>query len=321
MTERPEDARRPRVPQRATGVTQSDVTAVVVSHNSAHHLSRLGDTLSASTSPPDRMLAVDNASADATVTRARSAGFEVHETGSNDGFGAACNVGLRLASTEFVLFCNPDVEPSPDAVELLLAALRSNPVAAIAGVAYDKPFLARRFSRISGDVWIFLPAWLQRRCPRFRTEVPVDPREGPVTADYVVGAFMLCRVAALRSVEGFDESFFLYCEEEDLSRRLAKRGWSTLFVPGAEVRHSHSTSSQGVDRSIMAQFLFHSLYLYYRRYHRRAYAELARVIHSCCLVTDRLYRAFTRQPQAYGRGSVRASFRDIDTLRPRDTHG
>ena len=265
------------------------------------------------------MLVVDNASTDETVASAHSAGFEVLETGTNAGFGAACNVGLGMADTEFVLFCNPDVEPSPDAVDLLLAALRSTPTAAIAGVAYDRPFLARRFSRISGDVWIFLPSWLQRRVSRFGTEAAVDPRGGPVVVDYVVGAFLLCRVAALRSVAGFDESFFLYCEEEDLSRRLGKWGWSTLFVPNAVVRHSHSSSSQGVDRSIMAQFLFHSLYLYYRRYHSRAYAELARVVHSCCLAIDRLYRGFTRQPQAYSRASVRASFRDIDSLRPRGT--
>src|SRR4030081_1487080 len=109
-----------------------DVTAVVVTYNSARHIEALGRGLASGSLSPRRMLAVDNASTDDTVIRARSAGFEVLETGSNDGFGAACNVGLRATSTEFVLFCNPDVRPSQQALDHLLAALVDNPTAAIA---------------------------------------------------------------------------------------------------------------------------------------------------------------------------------------------
>jgi N-acetylglucosaminyl-diphospho-decaprenol L-rhamnosyltransferase len=291
------------------------VTAVVVSYNSAHHLPKLGQTLAAGTLVPDRMLVVDNASTDDTVTRGRSAGFEVHEAGRNDGFGAACNVAMRMTTTEFVLFCNPDVSPSSHALELLVAALRETPTAAIAGVSFDQQFLARRFSRITGDIWIFLPAWLQRPLRHFGIEMPVDPTKEQIVVDYVVGAFMLCRVAALRSVGGFDERFFLYCEEEDLSRRLGKRGWMTLFVPSAVVHHKHSTSSKDVDGTVMAQFLFHSLYWYYRKYHSRTYAEFARCVHSTCVIVDRWYRALTHQQQAYGPRTARAPFYSTHKLR------
>jgi GT2 family glycosyltransferase len=291
------------------------VTVVIVSYNSAHHLTRLGAALAAGTVVPNRMLVIDNDSRDDTVARGRAVGFEVHETRSNDGFGAACNVGIRMASTEFVLFCNPDVSPSPTALELLVDALRRTPDAAVAGVAYDEPFLARRFSTITGDVWIFLPNRLQRRLKRFGIEVPVDPGERQVAVDYVVGAFMLCRVAQLRAVGGFDEHFFLYCEEEDLSRRLGERGWRTLFISGATVSHKHSTSSMNVDRTIMAQFLFHSLYWYYRKYHPRVYAELARCVHATCVMVDRSYRALTRQRQAYGPHTAWASFSSTRKIR------
>jgi GT2 family glycosyltransferase len=293
----------------------TEVTAIVVSHNSAHHLPRLGHALAAGTLVPDRMLVIDNGSADETVRRGHLAGFEVYETGTNDGFGAACNIALRMATTEFVLFCNPDVSPSPNALELLVAALRRTPMAAVAGVAFDRPFLARRFSRITGDVWIFLPSWLQRPLRRFATEMPVDPGQEQVVVDYVVGAFMLCRVAALRLVNGFDQRFFLYCEEEDLSRRLGERSWVTLLVPPATVAHNHSTSSKGTDGTVMAQFLFHSLYRYYRKYHSRLYADFSRCVHSLCVILDQGYRAVTHKPQAYGPWTARAPFRSIDSLR------
>jgi N-acetylglucosaminyl-diphospho-decaprenol L-rhamnosyltransferase len=296
----------------------ADVTVVVVTYNSARHLEALGCALASSPLPPRRMLAVDNASTDDSVVRAGSAGFEVLETGSNDGFGAACNVGLRASSTEFVLFCNPDVRPSPDALGRLVAALIDNPTAAIAGVAFDEQYLARRFSRITGGIWIFLPTWLKDPLRRFGIEMPIDPTNEQVVVDYVVGAFMLCRVAALRLVDGFDERFFLYCEEEDLCRRLGEIGWQTLLVPTAGATHETSTSSEGTDGKAMAPFLLHSLYWYYRKYHTRTYAEFGRFVLSICVVIDKGFRAVTRNEQAYGPGTARAPFRGIHSLRDKN---
>lgn len=293
----------------------AEVTSVVVTYNSARHLETLGCVLVSGPLLPRRMLAVDNASTDDTVLRAKSAGFEVLETGSNDGFGAACNVGLHAASTEFVLFCNPDVRPSPDALGRLATALIDNPTAAIAGVAFAKPNLARRFSRITGNIWMFLPTWLQRPLKRVGIEVPIDPTSEQVVVDYVVGAFMLCRASALRLVDGFDERFFLYCEEEDLCRRLGENGWQTLLVPAARATHETSTSSEGTDGKAMAPFLFHSLYWYYRKYHTRIYAECARCVLLVCVVIDKGYRAITRKEHAYGPGTARAPFRSINALR------
>jgi GT2 family glycosyltransferase len=261
------------------------------------------------------MLLIDNASVDDSVSCARLAGFDVHEAGCNDGFGAACNIALHMAGTEFVLICNPDVLPSPTALEQLVTALRGTTTAAVAGAAFDRPFRARRFSRITGNLWSFLPKWLQRPLNRLALEVPIDPDKNYVVVDYVVGAFMLCRTAAVLSVDGFDERFFLYSEEEDLCRRLGKRGWQTIFVPTVTTIHKHSTSSEGVDGAVMAPFRFHSLYWYYRRYHSRVYAELARCTISMCVMIDRTYRALTRRRQVYGPGTITAPFRSIDALR------
>jgi N-acetylglucosaminyl-diphospho-decaprenol L-rhamnosyltransferase len=292
----------------------NEVTAVVVTHNSARHLPALGRALASGSLVPARMLVVDNASVDDTVAQARLGGFDVHETGSNDGFGAACNAALRITDTKFVLICNPDVLPSPTALERLVAALTGTTTAAVAGAAFDRPFQARRFSRITGDLWGFLPGRLQRPLRRFAVEVPVDPSEDHAV-DYVVGAFMLCRAAAVRSVGGFDEHFFLYSEEEDLCRRLGKRGWQTLFVPSVTVTHKHSTSSDGIDGAVMAPFRFHSLYWYYRKYHSRGYAELARCTISICVMMDRTYRALTGQRQVYGPRTAIAAFRSTDAVR------
>jgi N-acetylglucosaminyl-diphospho-decaprenol L-rhamnosyltransferase len=291
------------------------VTAVVVTYNSGRHLAGLARALGSGTLAPPRILAVDNASIDDTVACARAAGFEIIERDSNDGFGAGCNTGLLAASTEFVLFCNPDVQPSRSALERLVAALASTPNAAVAGAALGEPVQARRFSRISASLVGFLPGPIQDRAQRFRRDLPVDQDEEQVVVDYVEGAFMLCRVTALRSVDGFDTRFFLYCEEEDLSRRLGERGWHTLLVPSARVAHQQSSSSVGVDGAAMAPFRVHSLYWYYRRYHSRMYAECARCMIAALVTLDRVYRVFAHRSQVYGRGTALAAFRSIDSVR------
>jgi GT2 family glycosyltransferase len=290
------------------------VSVVVVTHNSGHHLARLGVALAASRYPLERILVIDNASRDDTIKQAYENGFQVHETGGNLGFGAACNVALKEIATDLVLFCNPDVTPSPDALDRLVDELSSIPNAAVAGVAFDRPCYARRYSHVSSDLWSFLPGFLQRGLGRFANEVSVAPMQRHVIVDYVVGAFMLCRTSVIVALGGFDERFFLYSEEEDLCRRLAQSGWRTLFVPAVSVSHAHSTSSRGVDGAIMAPFRFHSLYRYYRKHHGRLYAECARAALAICVIADRNYRILTRREQAYGQGTAVAMFRGVDRV-------
>lgn len=291
------------------------VTAVVVTHNSADHLKGLGSALLNASRVPERLLVIDNASADDSVSRARKAGFEVHEAGSNDGFGAACNVALSICDSEYMLICNPDLMPSHSALEHLVKALSESPTAAVAGGGFDAPLRARQYSRISSDLWGFLPHWLQRPLSRFDEEEAIDPAVDTAVVDYVIGAFMLCRVAALRAIGGFDESYFLYSEEEDLCRRLSASRWHTLIVPAASLKHEVSTSSKGVTAATMQPFRFHSLYRYYRKFHSRRYAELSRVVIAAFVTSDRLYRALTRQPQEYAPGSALAPYRSIAALR------
>jgi N-acetylglucosaminyl-diphospho-decaprenol L-rhamnosyltransferase len=293
---------------------------VVVTHNSARHLDALAGTLSAGSLTPVRMLAVDNLSADDTVARARAAGFEVLETGANDGFGAGCNAGLHATSTELVLFCNPDVRPSPTALERLAASLASSPTAAIAGAALADDSRARRFSRISTNVAGFLPERLRVPARHVKGTASAPPSDAEIVVDYVVGAFILCRVAPLLAVGGFDERFFLYCEEEDLCRRLREHGCQTLLVPSAAVAHEQRGSSEGLDGAAMAPFFTHSLYWYYRKHHGRAYAELARCVLAACVLLDRGWRAISRQPQMYGPGAASAPFRTAESLRRASEH-
>ena len=136
---------------------------VLVTFNSERHLSDLARAFADSSVSAQRLLVVDNASSDRSVRLARAEGFEVLENPRKDGFGAGCNAGLRAADTEYVLFCNPDVRPSPNAVELLLHSLQRNPRAAIAGPSLGEHADVRRFSRLGDSLASLLPERLHLR--------------------------------------------------------------------------------------------------------------------------------------------------------------
>jgi GT2 family glycosyltransferase len=297
-------------------IRSAPLTAVIATYNSARHLAPLADLMSTWSVRPERTLIVDNASSDRSREIGEASGFEVFKSRRNGGFGAACNEGLRIAQSEYVLVCNPDVRPAGDSLALLLNALDETPSAAIAGALLGSEPVSRRFSCLTASIASFLPARLYRRLKLHRgTSAIAGGVEPHLVVDYVEGAFMLCRAAALRSVGGFDERFFLYHEEEDLCRRLGERGWLTLLVPAAKAEHNHSSSSDGVSEGVMTAFRLHSLYWYHRKYRSRLYAELARAAVAACVLCDRLWRACTHRPQIYPGGTAGAPFYDIQTLR------
>jgi N-acetylglucosaminyl-diphospho-decaprenol L-rhamnosyltransferase len=266
---------------------------------------------------PARMVLVDNDSRDGSPEVAAAVGFEVIETGRNDGFGAGCNAGLRAVDNEFILFCNPDVKPCPEAIAQLLGALERVPDAAIAGATFGEERPGRRFANLPGHMVGFLPGSVNTRpaFARFERRFEIDRRAPYTPVDYAVGAFILCRAAALREVDGFDERFFLYFEEADLALRLSRRGWKALLVPSAGVEHEHNASSEGVAGPAMTKFRMHSAYLYYRKHFPRPYAELARLVLASSVLGDRAYRAILGRPQVYGRGAAIAPFRSIAGVR------
>ena len=118
-------------------------------------------------------------------------------------------------------------------------------------------------------------AWSQRRYPRLRStfayalflhrllpqaswsdELIRDAAayQRPGEPEWLSGACMLVRREAFESVGGFDEGFFLYCEDTDLCRRLRDAGHRLRFEPAAEIRHVGGASSDaGETRAIAAR--------------------------------------------------------------------
>jgi GT2 family glycosyltransferase len=163
------------------------------------------------------------------------------------GFAANANKGIASTNAPFVVVANPDTEPHPDAVPLLLEFAESNPRAGVFGPQLVFPDGGWQPSRRSFPT---VRGTIVRRTPlrsilhpetRQRHHYQLEERPThPVQADWMLAAFLLLRREMLDELGGFDPGFRLYGEDIDLCYRAAKAGWERWYVPDAVVIHAHA---------------------------------------------------------------------------------
>lgn len=196
----------------------------------------------------------------------------------NGGFGTAVNDGAARANHPWLLVLNSDVRIQPDTVRRLVDA---TPPRTLAGPAVrtagEVELTGRRFPT-PGSVVLARVRLLQRfhtsRWYRRAIGVDVAAIAGRVTeVDWLAGVAMLLPTDEFRAVSGFDPSFYMYCEETDLQRRLAGRCVGRVLVGTVEVEHLGGASS---DPSRAATWLTASQLHYARKWggHRRTRAAM-----------------------------------------------
>jgi GT2 family glycosyltransferase len=186
-------------------------------------------------------IVVDNGSTDGTIEhlRQRHPGVEVVALPGNHGFARAVNAGIAGAPGDYIALLNNDVEPEPDWLGELVAALDGVPRA---GSAAAKLMMLREPGRIdgAGD----LVTWYGATWRRGHGESDLGQYDEPGLAASACAAAALYRRAALEAVGPFDESFFAYLEDADWGLRAQLAGWPCLWVPGAVAYHLGGATSR-----------------------------------------------------------------------------
>lgn len=211
-------------------------TVVIVNYNAGRKLIRCLDSVIVCLPPYAEVILVDNASSDGSTDEAaaRFPNLKVVRSGRNPGFGTGANLGARSARGEHLVFLNPDTLVEAGWVEGLIEVLERNPKA---GLATSKILQAADTGRVSacGNSVHITGLTLARGmgAPReaFREVEPVDA---------VSGAAFAIRRDLFEALAGFDEEFFLYVEDTDLSLRARLAGWQCLFAPGSVVYHDYT---------------------------------------------------------------------------------
>lgn len=197
---------------------------------------------------------VDNASGDGSVEYLRPRFPEVRflESSTNLGFGRASNWGYRESRGEYVLFLNPDTLLSEDSLRGPIQFLHDRPTAGALGIkmidgsgkflpeskrAFPDPMTA--FYKITGLSRLF------PRSPRFaRYHLGHLSADSNQIIDVVSGAFFMVRRSVLEQVGVFDEQFFMYGEDVDLSYRIQQAGFANYYFADSTILHFKGESTQ-----------------------------------------------------------------------------
>lgn len=189
---------------------------------------------------------------------------------ANNGFGSGHNIAMRKNCEDFPegfhLVVNADTHWSPGVIERLASEMAADTTLGMIAPKVILPdgtpqlnrrrlpspldLLARRFNPLG----IF-----NRRLDRFlmRDKTADEVTEAP----YLLGCFFMVRNRALQDCGFFDENFFLYPEDLDLTRRIHER-WKTLYWPYVTVIHRHDAASRHSLRMLVIHVVNMAKYFY-----------------------------------------------------------
>ncbi len=200
------------------------------------------------------IIVVDNASADGSIAFLRSAFPQVCfiRSDTNIGFAKGCNMGFSKSSGANVLFLNPDTIIAEDTLTVCLDFFKNNAAAGALGVRMidgSGAFLKESKRSFPAPLTsAFKLAGLARLAPRSKTFSRyhlghLDEAQNH-EVDVLAGAFMMVRRAVLDEVGLFDETFFMYGEDVDLSYRIQKAGYKNYYIADTTIIHFKGESTR-----------------------------------------------------------------------------
>lgn len=243
----------------------TDVSFVIVSYNTAD---LIGDCLQSVQRVKDSAtepIVIDNASGDSSADLIRNLFPDVQliVNATNRGFAAANNQAIPMCTGRYIFFLNPDARLQSPNLRPIISFMDENPRIALAGT---------RIVNLDGSdqesVSFHYPG--QRH-----TCGELADLQGPIAC--VLGAGMIVRSDLLRSIDGFDEEFFLYGEDQDLCLRLRKLGYEIGYCDLLTVAHLGGQSERQSEYHEILRKKAASEYLFYKKhYEPRTITRIAR---------------------------------------------
>jgi GT2 family glycosyltransferase len=213
------------------------VFVLVVNWNGLRHLKNCIPSLRNSASTRVRHIVLDNGSTDGSVSwlRGHHPEVELITLQRNLGFAEANNIGLRMAvsrGADYVALLNNDTRVEPDWLGELLEVAEKDPMTAICHAQQRTWDGKWRYG------YSFIPHWAEVQT----AHIPVQGPLSPTPSAFASGSAMLLRCSTLQRIGFFDERYFAYAEDVDLSLRIWTAGYKAMFVPRSIIYH-HSLSS------------------------------------------------------------------------------
>ncbi len=254
-----------------------DVAACIVTHKSpVEDVARAAESF-LSSSLNTALLVVDNNSGDIYLQQLKQAlpeGVKLVASKRNDGFGAGNNIGIAaLPPSRYVLLLNPDIVIHDGTLEILVTYLDDHLDVGVVSpkILYEdgslQPLNKREPTLLDLFLRRFMPGIFAQLPPvkkRLEYYAMLDVGyDAPCPVEFMTGCFMLFRKDVLDRVGGFDERFFMYLEDADLTKRVNAIS-QAIYVPSATVTHGWRRGSHHSFKLFLV--MLHSIWVYFNKW-------------------------------------------------------
>ncbi len=226
-----------------------DLSIVIVNYRSWAKIESCLQSLVQQTDLAQEIIVVDNYSNDGILEKfiEKFPFITWIKNNKNDGFAAACNIGARKASTKWLLFLNPDTNLPKDCLPTLIPFCDLHSEYHLISIkqldekgnnthpygifpnALNSLGLIRSLNRL-----FLFPDQTKRAISKNSVSYP----------QWISGSFVLIRAKHFNLLNGWDEKFWIYFEDVDLSKRAFEKGLKRVLLNDWQCIHSHGVSSR-----------------------------------------------------------------------------
>ena len=252
------------------------LSIIIVNYNSKLLLEQCIASVKKSLNNIDgEIIVVDNNSTDGSkeYLPANIPGIKFIFNDVNHGFAKACNQGFKISSGKNILFLNPDTILSGSCLVESISFFETHPDAGAIGVRMldirnrflkeskrGLPTPATSFYKLFGLAAMFPGS--KTFSKYYEGHLP-EKENTPV--EVLSGAFMMVRRETFEKVNGFDEQFFMYAEDIDLSIRIMQAGYKNYYLGTISVTHLKGGSTR-YDRKYVSHF-YNAMKLFVRKHY------------------------------------------------------
>jgi GT2 family glycosyltransferase len=261
-----------------------ELSVIIVNYNVKHFLEQcLCSVQKAISGMQAEIIVVDNNSADNSpdylIPKFSSARFLVNK--ENKGFAKACNQGLAVSSGKYILFLNPDTIVPEDCFQKCISFLELHEDAGALGIkmldgsgrflkeskrAFPSPLTS--LYKLFGLSQLFPKS---KTFSRYHLGYLNDDENNPV--DVLAGAFMMIKKEVLDKTGSFDETFFMYGEDVDLSYRIQKAGYKNYYFAESSIIHFKGESTRKGSMNYVRMF-YSAMSIFVRKHYSGSQAGI-----------------------------------------------
>lgn len=275
-----------------------DISFITINYNSSHHTVALVQSIIAHTLTDlnYEIIVVDNASeledyAHLHDTISSFSQVSILRNRINNGFAGGNMLGVNDARGKYYFFINNDCLFLNDAGSIMKSYMdeHSDIAVATAKITDEKGHFSSSYKQFPSVI----KQWFGNSLHRWLSSKPFPSNkvrlEAPTAVEIISGSCMFFRAENFNALGGFDTVFFLYCEEEDICKRVWNDGKQIYFLPEANVFHA------GGGSSVHNIALEKEFYISYKLLIDKHFSCLERLLIKTALLFKQFRRIFTKK--------------------------